>query len=110
MHCTSTNESRTLNTGPINDRYILHVAFEKRRKKTCTQTCWFAGDAQRGFTISKNSHTKPVRLILLAKSTSHSIVFFSHNKSANRTFCHDLQLNTPKVFYPFTELLNTCVM
>ena len=31
-----------------------------------------------------------VRLSLSAESVSHSAVFFSHNKSANSTFYHDL--------------------
>jgi hypothetical protein len=33
---------------------------------------------------------RPVRLSLSAKSASHLAVFFSHNKSANSTFSHDL--------------------
>jgi hypothetical protein len=32
----------------------------------------------------------PVRLSLSTKSVSHSVVFFSHNKSANNTLSYDL--------------------
>jgi hypothetical protein len=35
---------------------------------------------------------RPVRLSLSAKSASHSTVFFSHNKSTNNTFSHDLSV------------------
>jgi hypothetical protein len=30
-----------------------------------------------------------VHLSISAESTNHSIIFFSHNKSANNTFSHD---------------------
>jgi hypothetical protein len=33
---------------------------------------------------------KLVRLSLSGKSISHSTMFFSHNKSTNSSFCHDL--------------------
>ena len=45
-----------------------------------------------------------VRLSLSAESASHSAVFFSHNKSANSTFSHDLSAITDaKAFF-----INSC--
>ena len=44
--------------------------------------CLVAWSFYRGFCL--------VRLSLLAKSTSYSVVFFSQNKSANHAFCHCL--------------------
>jgi hypothetical protein len=37
-----------------------------------------------------NLQDKLVRLRLSIKSTNHSAMFFSHNKSANNTFSHGL--------------------
>jgi hypothetical protein len=41
-------------------------------------------------TAAERRDSQPVRLSLSAKSASHSIVFFSHNKSENSTFSHGL--------------------
>jgi hypothetical protein len=40
----------------------------------------------------------PVRLNLSAKFATHSAVFFSHNKSVNSTFRHDLSAKLVNLF------------
>jgi hypothetical protein len=41
-------------------------------------------------TIQIIEKERPIRLSLSVKSASNSAVFFSHNKSANNIFIHDL--------------------
>jgi len=42
------------------------------------------------FYLKKRNSCLAVRLCLFAESVSHSVMFFSHNKSANSTFSHGL--------------------
>jgi hypothetical protein len=56
---------------------------------TCVDTVNTVGVSDNS-TIGVFDDDRPVRLILLAKSASHSAMFFSHNKSANSTLSYGL--------------------